>query len=189
MVFYTVPFKYWLDHTKGYLSFFIWTNSQYTGYTSSGFRFVLSHGTDSCPRLWRVSIAPSIQTTWQEIILASVWWTVTWFTEVYHVYTFLKSQEKHHHLSVAYLFSLLAKQIWCIMSTIYPGCITWDITALSGATQISYPDYWGLCSLNGILDVSSNKRPIKTDSNNVIWNLWSLSNVNGYCLPIYTYIK
>ncbi len=57
---------------------------------------------------------------------------------------FLNLMNKFNHLSVAYLFFLLAIQIWCVMSTIYPACIACEITAPSGATQIRYPGYWEL---------------------------------------------
>ncbi len=77
--------------------------------------------------------------------------------------TFLKSKEKHHHFSVAYLFYMLAIHIWWVMSTIYPGCIALQITAPSGATQIGYPGYWELLYIS------------------YYWNWYSISEI---CLSI-----
>ncbi len=41
------------------------------------------------------------------------------------------------------------------MSTVYPGCIAWGITAPSGATQIGYPGYWELCVI--LVNIGENK--------------------------------
>ncbi len=81
---------------------------------------------------------------------SSVWWMVMIHRSI-PCLKLLQSQEKHHHFSVAYLFSLLAIHIWWVMSTIYPGCIAWEITAPSGATQIGYPGYWELLSLRSLI--------------------------------------